>query len=339
MRNPFEAEISVKKDLNTIIEQLLKINPNDYVRADELGKALSFEACIPLFERIMKLLKDFYECDLEDIPYDFLNSVKSPLNEIQRSFEQIRTFNVTSGSNPANEQQGFINSLKNAYESCFRTMTPLISYSASRKTNSEILSQAGAILSDLKRIQSQTAEAKSKILDDANETIGKVRQIALEVGVSQHAVHFKNEADDHIRVSRHWLIATIGVAILTACWGIGSFFITPSTEPTIAIQYILSKIIILSALYYGLVWSARNYNAHRHNYVVNRHRQNALTTFETFAKAAAQDFDTKNAVLLQTTQAIFSNQPTGYIIKDNESESPNKIIEILRGASSSGQKN
>ena len=72
------------------------------------------------------------------------------------------------------------------------------------------------------------------------------------------------------------------------------------------------------------------YRAHRHNFVINRHRLNALSTFEAFAKAT-DDQQIKNAVLLQATQCIFGPQPTGYISGESESEGYPQILEIVRG--------
>jgi len=175
------------------------------------------------------------------------------------------------------------------------------------------------------------------VLQDTISTLEKVRRAAAEVGVSQHATHFKEAANDHARKSIYWLCATLLAAAITVGWGIATFFIhplgsPPNNPPTTAqvIQFSLAKLIILSSLYYALVWCARNYRAQRHNFIVNKHRQNALSTFETFVKAAQDDPETKNAVLLQATQSIFSAQPSGYIRDESESESPNKIIEILR---------
>ena len=63
--------------------------------------------------------------------------------------------------------------------------------------------------------------------------------------------------------------------------------------------------------------------------VVNGHRQNALTTFQTFVKAAGdEDKETKNAVLLEATRCIFSPMSTGYLGGDQET--PNSsIVEVL----------
>ena len=70
--------------------------------------------------------------------------------------------------------------------------------------------------------------------------------------------------------------------------------------------------------------------AHRHNEVVNRHRQNALSSFETFVAAARADEQTKNAVLLEATRSIFALQPTGYDSTDAESAGSSQLIEVMR---------
>jgi hypothetical protein len=74
----------------------------------------------------------------------------------------------------------------------------------------------------------------------------------------------------------------------------------------------------------------RNYAASRHNLVVNRHRQNALSSFETFVKGAG-DQQTKDAVLLQATQSIFVPQDSGFIRGESTPQPGSQIIEILRG--------
>ena len=69
--------------------------------------------------------------------------------------------------------------------------------------------------------------------------------------------------------------------------------------------------------------------SHQHNFVVNQHRQNALTSFETFAKAANDD-QTKSAVLLQATNCIFSPQASGYADSAVEAPGSPRIMEIIR---------
>ena len=95
------------------------------------------------------------------------------------------------------------------------------------------------------------------------------------------------------------------------------------------VQTSLGKLIILAGLYYALLWSAKNYAAARHNFVVNRHRATSLTTFETFVKAASTE-DVKQAILLQATSSIFAAQPSGYSAIKGDDDAPLKVIEIAR---------
>ena len=95
------------------------------------------------------------------------------------------------------------------------------------------------------------------------------------------------------------------------------------------IQLAVAKVILFSLLFSALVWTGRVYRSHQHNFVVNQHRQNALTSFETFAKAANDD-QTKSAVLLQATNCIFSPQASGYADSAVEAPGSPRIMEIIR---------
>ncbi|GAB1402311.1 hypothetical protein MASR1M68_12220 [Elusimicrobiota bacterium] len=73
------------------------------------------------------------------------------------------------------------------------------------------------------------------------------------------------------------------------------------------VQFTFSKIIIFSSLFFLLTLAFKSYKASKHNEILNKHRQNAITTFEKFVKSANDD-KTKNAVLLQTVNAICSKK-------------------------------
>jgi len=174
------------------------------------------------------------------------------------------------------------------------------------------------------------------MLVEIEGTLEKVRRAAQEVGVAQHAIHFKDEAEANAASAKTWLKVTAVSAVLTLAFGVSSLIFivtrTPEFTATQSVQLAIAKIIIFSVLVTATLWSGRTYRAARHNYVVNKHRQNALSTFETFAKAATDDA-TKSAVLLQATNCIFSAQQTGYISQE-ESEGGGypHILEIVRKA-------
>jgi hypothetical protein len=102
------------------------------------------------------------------------------------------------------------------------------------------------------------------------------------------------------------------------------------------IQKILARLVIISILYFGVIWFIKNYRAHRHLSVLNSHRQNALETFESFVEGAGGDEQTKNAVLLEATHCIFSPANTGYLGADEENPA-SRIVEILKTVSTSSK--
>lgn len=78
-----------------------------------------------------------------------------------------------------------------------------------------------------------------------------------------------------------------------------------------------------------LFLSSKNFLNHKHNAIVNKHRQNALMTHTALVEASG-DEGVRDAVLLQAANCIFSPQSTGYT-QTGESEATNQksMIEIL----------
>ena len=159
-----------------------------------------------------------------------------------------------------------------------------------------------------------------------------LRYLLASYSFSQYFQIFNTESTEHERQSKNWLKWTVGVLIAIVFAAIILIFLFPDTTSSSAeiIQFSVTKVIILSAMFYGLSICNRNYKAHKHNATLNKHRQNALSTFETFAKAAGTDAQTKSAVLIEATHTIFSNQQTGYLNSEKDRESSNKIVEIIK---------
>jgi hypothetical protein len=95
------------------------------------------------------------------------------------------------------------------------------------------------------------------------------------------------------------------------------------------IQNTVVRILVVSILFSVMLWSGGMYKAHRHNHIVNRHRANALSTFQAFAESTS-DGQTKNAVLLQETNCIFMPQASGYSSKESQQAMQPQIFEVVR---------
>ena len=63
---------------------------------------------------------------------------------------------------------------------------------------------------------------------------------------------------------------------------------------------------------YLVLFCARNFLSHKHNTIVNKHRQNALVTFNVLGEAAGKD-ENRDVILTYVAARIFSPQDTGHI--------------------------
>jgi uncharacterized membrane protein YhaH (DUF805 family) len=179
----------------------------------------------------------------------------------------------------------------------------------------------------------EKAQQIEEIKINAESDLEAIKKAAGNVAVKQYATVFEQESNYHSIQGRNWLIATILILVATAVTGIflAKWTIEFNESTSAQIQFTLTKIIVLAVLFYAISICTKNFRAHKHNSILNKHRQNSLQTFEAFI-AAATDEQTKNAVLLQTTQSIFSNQQTGYSTGESDGEVPSKIIEIIKTA-------
>ena len=170
---------------------------------------------------------------------------------------------------------------------------------------------------------------------EANAVVAEIRQHAAVAVVSVHAAAFNSLAEEHEKAGDRWLWAT---AITTIVVGVSmalSLVCKPISDDaksgTIA-QYAITRAALLVLASYAIVWCSRNYRAHRHLAVMNRHRKTALATFETFIDSTTHA-ETRNAVLLETTRSIFSSGSTGYIVSEADGGGgPESVVQIVKAA-------
>lgn len=345
-------------ELSQMIAGFSKITPEDLAREDDLGKEQNFKDVLPEIKIILKLFRELADCDLKSLPINIVVGIRDCGEEFFNNLNKIREFSLRShGPNPLQIRNNIISAIKDSFEKFYLTMSPVIAYE-SQKDISKIAfeEKANKMLDELQSsidinskniitvlhdiVNKYDKDAKDKLnninasLKNIQEIEDKIKMAAQEVAVSAHSIHFKKEADEHKKAANIWLFVTVVIAIVAICFGIYNYdhFMEISDKITTYqnIQLIVAKVVIFSLLLTGLVWSGRIYRANRHNYIINKHRHNALNTFEAFAKST-NDEQIKAAVLLQTTQCIFSQQNSGYISQEGEMGGAPQILEIIRG--------
>jgi hypothetical protein len=161
---------------------------------------------------------------------------------------------------------------------------------------------------------------------------------------TQQARYFKAESDLHEDLAKRWRTWTIATAVVLVIYAAVSAvvhkvdYIRPDNAYETA-QLIVSKVLIFVVIAFVLALSARNFLSHTHNSIVNRHRQNALLTFQTLADSTRSDAS-KDVVLQHASACIFTPQETGYV-RPGKSDGPtivsSPIVDLVGRATMRGE--
>jgi hypothetical protein len=319
----------IQEQAEAALKRIQEFDVRKLPRRESLG-SLSFDKAVEPASRLIFLYGLIPLSTLQEFPDGQLVQIRDMATSAYACIDQILQFDL-SQSNPQPVHAGLIQALKAQYDTSFTGLYPLIAYAGARAVDfgrletqgreavSLIRDQAGAIVSDM-----------TKVSDEAREILTEVRKVAGEQGVSQQAIYFKMAADGYDQSSDNWRNATIGVASVLGLYSIFTLFSNevPFLHPTTSaesLQIIVSKALIFGVLAYMLALCARNFLANTHNTVVNRHRQNALVTFEVLAKAAAPE--QRDIVLAHAAACIFTPQETGFS-KSNVGP-PQTLVELL----------
>ncbi len=342
---------------------IAQLDPVSLISEKRLGSDLSFEFLLPLFVETINAASKIQALDFDKIPYTALAQLHASFTQIQSILQQIAAFSPTAHGNPLQARDTLAQGLEDQWGSIYLTVRTILGNSDGEAAKNEI----DVLLSQVKtsvQLSSDAAEslrAKQTEIDRnldvfmkeksesfekegteklelVNRVLEEVRNAAAEAGVSQTAIHFKTEADEHLVSSKKWrngLIFIIIALILFSLFGTellkwaGTAIPDANTNNVQLAIFLTQKGLIVFCLIFALIWAAKNYGAARHNYVVNKHRNNALGSFQAFSTSAA-DAQTKSAVLIQATQSIFAPQASGYVKSDGENSPSSPIVEILR---------
>ena len=203
----------------------------------------------------------------------------------------------------------------------------------------ETVSSANDLLSRKKKSLDEREEkvfskAQSDIntkIEEINTIITKVRDDAAIKAAAVFTKEFSDEASKASKAAWAWLGVTSGLMALT-------FFVAyllwqnAESVPDLTefVQTFGSKMAMLAVLFTATIWSGRNYRAMMHQKIVNKHRALGLETFQAFS-SATNDPQIKDAVLLETTRAIFSASSTGYLeAKEAASDQEIRVLDMAR---------
>lgn len=192
-----------------------------------------------------------------------------------------------------------------------------------------------------KPLEEQVKEAQEKI---KNKT-AQLWEAASAAEVSTQSGYFESEGQKHVAVSYVWMaLVFVAMASLVgyALRGDELFPVDLPEEGGIALTYAIAqaaitRVLIVTVLGYALFFCARNYAAHRHNAIVNRHRKNALSTYIALVEANSTP-ENRDIVLAQAARCIFAPQESGYVRRGGSGDGEISVMRhVARGVAQGGE--
>jgi hypothetical protein len=304
------------------LRRVQDFDPKSLVRQAELGSKLALREAVAPAQRVIDLFRLITPSQLNYFPEKQKNVVRDQANAFYSLLEKCQSFEIEDAQpSPTEARNELISQLESQFQPVFDALYPLISFANARSLDFSALERDARAAAQSARDVSSNVVAELEGQRKAAATIlEEVRAAAAEQGVSKQAIHFKNEADSHSSAANDWRRYTIYTAVGLAIYAVASLFFQyiPGLEPTNgyrATQLAVSKVLIFAVIAYMLFLCARNFLSHKHNEIVNRHRQNALATFTALAEATS-DAASSDIVLSHAAACIFSPQETGYTKHD-----------------------
>lgn len=320
----------VEKTKQSILN-LTEYDLTNLPRRDDLGTALSFEKAVGPSREVINLFKRIPTQNLSELPQTELKLLETTADSFFAILEKIESFN--SDTLNSSTRDSVVKQIVDQFQPIFTKLFPLISYLTIRTTDfAELETNARAAVQSAKKEAKAATVDVAQLAKEAEAVMDAIRATAAEQGVSQQAIYFKKEADEHQDRAKNWMKLTFAAAIVLLAFAIASLF--PHKIPVLspqsayeAVQLGLSKFILFGVLGYMLVLCARNFTSHKHNSIVNRHKQNSLVTFTALVEAATGE--TKQDIILdRASHSIFEIPDSGF--SKNSTQSPNLGNTIVR---------
>lgn len=325
----------------TKIQQLLASITNKNI--DELVTntnwgSINFQIAKPDLELLFNLCNHLKVLPVAMLPESVADAFVSSLNQAMTTIDGIKAFKIEDG-NPTGARDNIVLSIKTHAEHLLVTTQGWIAFLAYQKgdvqKNIDALASALANANELLDKNKELVELKK---DEINGIVAAAREASASAGVGVFTSDFDSHAVSLEGDAKKWLNFAVASAVATMLIAFALLFLPIDKDATNAqiFQYISSKLVVLAVLFTATTWCGRIYKALMHQRSVARHRANALKTFQAFVKATANE-SVRDAVLMETTRAIFSNSPSGYLDSTDaasDSSGP-KVMEIFKTASAS----
>ncbi len=285
-------------------------------------------------EQIHELLKPLSTHPTELLTQGTADSIIHSLESLHPIIDGIRDFDVERENPDARGQ--LVEQLHGQTEAIVEIVAPWLPYLAYAQGDvQQNIQQITDAVTNARAIVEAGREDVDKGKQEVASIIDAARNASAEAGVATFTRDFADKAATLEKTARWWLAATAAFVGMTISFAIAFAhgLLLPTGESLAQLlQVATTKLIVLGLLFSATIWCGRLYKATKHQAAVNEFRTNGLKSFQAFV-AATDDDAARNAVLLETTRAIFAHAPTGLIdAKAGDSEGSVRVVEVAKDA-------
>ena len=323
------AQSEQVEKLRQICQECISKPVEELVANPDWG-VINFKEAEPKLKLAFRLFNDLLRLPVDFLPENSINNIVSSIEALVGYINEVKNFNTLEG-NAGQRRDGIIANLSGQIDAFYTEAQHWIPYLAYQQGDvqkqleelSGAVAEADQILTSAKK---ETEATKTEI----DEIVVAAREASASAGVAHFSSDFTAEAKELEKSARQWLWVTGGLTLVTL---IVAYVFLRMDEPSglySVIYHSTTKLIILGTLIAATVWCGKIYRALRHQITTNRHRANAIKTFQAFNKAASDDA-ARDTVLMETTRAIFGSSPSGYLDQETagSGNEQTRIIELL----------
>lgn len=303
--------------------------------------SLVFENAHKKLSKIQGWLKETRDLKYEELLLE--GDAASITSHIQTLVDRLRwlnTFDINAIGNIKQEHDNFERQAdafhNTVYQQVVMKYLPFLREERRRENPNERQTDE-----EVKRIVKIRSELENELKKVREET-EKIRITGKDVGSAKGeraavrlASHFDEETTKYQTSADWWfrgvVISYLLLVVIIAALGIVSIWYLKNNgwNRELVLSIVVTKLVIIAALWYGLSFIIKNYNVNSHLAAVNRHRAAVARTLEDFlAVEQQQEKPRLSEVLQNAAEAMFKNAPIGFISKA-EKESGNPVLQIV----------
>ncbi len=201
--------MSAIEEAKESLERMQQFDCESLVRDEELGQHFNFSQAVEPSKKLVRLYGQISSTVLDDFPELIANQIKQQADADFNRFQQILDFDPKQ-QNAAQTRDSIVSQISGAYDAAFQNIYPFISYGVSKSVDFQRLeTEARSTIQAINDEANKLTEQLEKNQNQAEKVLQDIRKVAAEQGVSQQAIYFKEESENHETLSEKWSVRTM----------------------------------------------------------------------------------------------------------------------------------